>query len=93
MKCSSCGKVLQSSTSGGSEQGWCKKCTNLEIACPTCHKRLTVVNEYGMFCEDLCGLEESKEASKVLSKMIGDFDKMFDELPKDVMCPPKKSKR
>jgi len=84
----------------GRSKGGVKKCTNLEIACPTCHKRLTVVNEYGMFCEDLCGLEESKEASKVISKLIGklmrdefDFGKLFDELPKDVMRQSKKSKR
>ena len=31
------------------------------ITCKTSGKPITVSNEYGMFCEDLCNLEENKK--------------------------------
>ena len=39
-----------------------------------CGKDLTVVNEYGMFCEDMCGLKESKEVGDLLmNKFLNEF--------------------
>jgi hypothetical protein len=35
-----------------------------------CGKDITVTNVYGMFCEDMCGHEESVKASEETDKMI-----------------------
>lgn len=35
-----------------------------------CGKPITVTNKYGMFCEDMCGLKESKEAGEFLDIFI-----------------------
>lgn len=43
---------------------------NAHIYCDDCGKDITVSNEYGMFCEDLCGLEESIKAGKEIDKLI-----------------------
>lgn len=50
---------------------------NVEVTCDDCGKRITHSNEFGMFCEDNCGLEESKAAKKMAMKMIDDISKMF----------------
>lgn len=44
---------------------------NIEIKCKDCGKPIVHSNEYGMFCEDWCGLEESKQASNIFDKLIG----------------------
>jgi len=49
----------------------------IEIVCRECGKPLTVVNDYGLFCEDLCGFKESKKAASHLKKMIEDLGEMF----------------
>ena len=43
---------------------------DLSIRCKTSGKPITVSNSYGMFCEDMCDLQECKDA-KV------EFDKFF----------------
>lgn len=35
---------------------------DLDITCSICGKPISKSNEYGMFCEDECGLAEEKEA-------------------------------
>ncbi len=48
---------------------------DVEITCDTCGKPISVTNQYGMFCENLCGLEESKEAKKKVDKLLRTFIK------------------
>lgn len=43
---------------------------NIELKCNSCGKPLTECNEYGMFCEDLCEMEESIEAKSVIGDLI-----------------------
>jgi hypothetical protein len=40
------------------------------VTCDDCGKPITVVTEIGMFCEDLCGIEESKGAGKEINALI-----------------------
>lgn len=40
------------------------------VTCDDCGKPITVANELGMFCEDMCGIEESKEAGKQIDALI-----------------------
>ena len=35
-----------------------------------CGKDITVSNEHGMFCEDMCGYEESLKVSKKIDTLI-----------------------
>ena len=42
---------------------------NATVTCD-CGKPITFVDKYGMFCEDLCGYEESIKAEKILTAMI-----------------------
>jgi len=44
---------------------------NASVTCD-CGKPLTKVNEYGMFCDDMCGYEESIKASALLDAIIVD---------------------
>jgi len=53
---------------------------NVEVTCDDCGKRITHSNEFGMFCEDNCGLEESKVAKAQVEKMIQGFSKMFGDM-------------
>jgi len=42
---------------------------NVKANCE-CGKPLTNVNKYGMFCDDMCGYEESKETDETVTKII-----------------------
>ena len=53
------------------------KTGSVDVTCDDCGKPITHSNEFGMFCEDNCGLQESKEAKKVVMSMLGQFDQMF----------------
>jgi hypothetical protein len=44
--------------------------SELSVVCDNCGKQLTVCNEYGMFCENLCELEDSKKAANQLDSLI-----------------------
>lgn len=44
--------------------------SNAHTFCDNCGKDLTVATMYGMFCEDMCGHEESLKASKKVDEMI-----------------------
>jgi hypothetical protein len=50
---------------------------NVEVTCDICGERITHSNEWGMFCDNECGLEESKAAKDEVMKMIDGFSKMF----------------
>jgi len=51
---------------------------DIECECEISGKPITVSNEYGMFCEDLCELDENKEAYDMLHGAF-DFDADLDE--------------
>lgn len=53
------------------------KTGNVEVTCDECGERITHSNEYGMFCEAECGLEESKAAKIKGMQMIDQISKMF----------------
>jgi len=53
-----------------------EKGLHVSIRCG-CGKPITHSNEFGMFCEDECGLEKSKTAASKLRGLLGDFDAMF----------------
>ena len=44
--------------------------SDVHTFCDDCGKDLTVVNLYGMCCEDLHGLEESKQAFQQVNEMV-----------------------
>jgi hypothetical protein len=52
----------------------------LSLRCKTSGKPITVSNQYGMFCEDMCDLQENIDASKKLEQMLGSMSAMFDRL-------------
>jgi len=35
-----------------------------------CGKPITVTSKYGMFCEDMCGLEEAKKAEEFVGNLV-----------------------
>jgi len=51
----------------------------LDAVCDDCGKPLTVSNEFGLFCEDQCGLEESRHAKNKLKEIIDLFSENFKE--------------
>ena len=53
---------------------------NVEVTCDICGERITHSNEWGMFCDNECGLEDSKKAKDEVMKMIDGFSKMFGDL-------------
>jgi len=46
---------------------------NVGVTCEKCGKPIVKSNQWGMFCEDNCGLEKSKEAKKMVDGLL----KMF----------------
>lgn len=48
---------------------------SLGMVCPSCGKPICVANNYGMFCEDHCGMAESIKASKQVTSFIESFTK------------------
>jgi hypothetical protein len=40
------------------------------VYCDDCGKPLTISNEFGMFCDDLCGFEESKQIGMTIDSLI-----------------------
>ncbi len=50
---------------------------NLKVTCTKSNKPLSVTNQWGMFCEDLCNLEECKKAEKKINKILDEMDKLF----------------
>ncbi len=51
---------------------------DLYITCAECGEPLTVVNEYGMFCKNLCGYERSKAAATEMGAIFDRLVSLFD---------------
>lgn len=49
------------------------KTVDVEVTCDYCGKPITHTNEYGMFCDNYCGLEESKKAKEFWDEFIKKF--------------------
>lgn len=45
----------------------------IEIHCEYCGKAIDYTDEFGMFCKNRCGYEESKKAAKKLKKLMKQF--------------------
>lgn len=43
---------------------------NLTMTCKTSNKPFSVTNKWGMFCADLCNLEQCKKAEKEVNKIL-----------------------
>ena len=52
---------------------------DLSVTCTTCGKPIVKTTKFGMFCENKCGLKESKKAHKKLKDILGGFGDMFDK--------------
>lgn len=48
-----------------------QKGNNIDVTCTKCGEPITHSNEWGMFCEKECNLEESKKAFDKINKMFG----------------------
>jgi hypothetical protein len=44
--------------------------SDAHVFCDDCGKDITVSNVYGMFCEDMCGYDESVKAKQEVDVMI-----------------------
>jgi hypothetical protein len=51
---------------------------NLEINCSYCGKPITHSNEFGMFCDDECGMEESKNVMHELDDALSQLGEMLE---------------
>ena len=43
---------------------------NVNISCKICGKPIIKSNDYGMYCEDECGIEDDKAAFEKIKKMF-----------------------
>ena len=50
---------------------------DLSLTCSISGKPITISNQYGMFCEDMCELKECKKARKEVREMIKAFSGAF----------------
>jgi len=50
---------------------------NASLTCKVCGKPIVKSNKYGMYCENMCGLEEDKKAYIKTNKIIDKFFKKF----------------
>jgi hypothetical protein len=58
---------------------------DLDVTCSICGKPISKSNEYGMFCEDECGMAEEKEAYlKVKDIFDGFMGGVFKDIFKDL---------
>jgi hypothetical protein len=49
---------------------------NLTMTCKRSNKPFSVTNQWGMFCEDLCNLEQCKKAEKEIDKILDALDNL-----------------
>jgi hypothetical protein len=52
----------------------------MDVKCSKCGEPITEVNEFGMFCKNLCGLEESKLAAKSFGELMNAFGAAIEKL-------------
>ncbi len=50
---------------------------DLEIACKKTGKPIEVDTKYGMFCEDMCGLEENPEVRAKVEERMKNLPNIF----------------
>jgi hypothetical protein len=50
---------------------------NLKIKCKICGGPITHSNEFGMYCDNECGIEDDKKAYKELKKLLRQFNDLF----------------
>ena len=43
---------------------------NINLSCKVCGKPITKTNKFGMYCEDMCGLDEDKKAYEKIEKIM-----------------------
>ena len=65
---------------------------NLDITCGISGKPITKSNKYGMFCEDMCELEENKKIYGTLHEMMTGFWKSMEHVANDFADKIKKDK-
>ena len=53
---------------------------DLNPKCEHCGKPISETNEYGMFCEDFCGLEESKNSVKAAKAIVESLENVFKDM-------------
>jgi len=46
---------------------------NINISCKICGNPIIKSNDYGMYCEDMCGLEDDKAAYEKIKNMFDIF--------------------
>jgi len=51
---------------------------DITVTCKISGKPVNISNEYGMYCEDMCGLKEDKVAKLFLDGFLKVFEKVFD---------------
>lgn len=49
---------------------------SLNIMCKKSGKPISITNEFGMYCEDLCDIDEDKKAGQKLMKLLGEFERI-----------------
>ena len=47
------------------------------VTCDDCGKPITHSNEFGMYCDDECGIDADKAAKKQVEQMLGGMMAMF----------------
>jgi uncharacterized protein with PIN domain len=48
-----------------------------KVTCAKTGKPIVITNQYGMYCEDKCGLEQDKQAEQQCRQFMNDFMRMF----------------
>jgi len=52
---------------------------DIEVVCQECGKPIVFSDNYGMFCEDRCGYEKSKDVGDAFDKLFSFFEKDLDK--------------
>ena len=51
----------------------------LFLACATCGQPITHTNEYGMYCDNECGIEEDKAGPKDFAEFVEKLKELFSD--------------
>ena len=60
---------------------------NLSITCSKCGRPITHANEFGMFCDQECSLEEAKEKVITLDNALEEVDENYSNILKKILRP------
>jgi hypothetical protein len=50
---------------------------DVDLICNITNKRIIHSNQFGMYCEDYCGIEEDKKCEQLGMAMINEMNKLF----------------